>query len=523
MREDSIFPVTRRSFAWLLALAGLGTACKKEEATTDTAAVETAEAASTGTPKRVADVHVHMFNANFLPIDGILRRWVGGGAAAFLAAILKKKTDDCSKVSSLSAAQANNALDQLEVPDDQLIEQIYRDTPPEAFADDEVTSGLSSVVEAPARRDAILAATPAQRKVMAKPEFVASLNQAANERPKDLFPERGGFLQWISLMTWCERKIWAAAQAAYPSVNLYITHMMDMENYYPPGKPNYDYPDQQVIRMLNLMKSSNGRLITFIAFDPQRENWREIMDDALGAGCAGVKFYPPNGYPPFDETTSQVPPSTAEFFRYCIEKDVPVFTHCTPHGFEAEGGHGKKYANPVLWRKALEQPEFRNLRLCLGHAGGEEGWFPKEGGPTPATAPFSAEVINLCKRFPNVYCEVAYLDEILTTEGQTRFQNAMRRAMQAPGEYDFGKKLMYGSDWHMIHKIGKHRQYLPSFIATFRDAEWNAIRDDVFFDNAVRWLNLGKYVQRLETENPQALPASAITYLRGIADSVSAT
>src|SRR5688500_3497431 len=77
--KDDFFLMPRRRFAWLLALAGLGTACKKEETVmsdmpgTDMAATEMTATAPLvpKRPKRIADVHTHMFNANFLPLDGV--------------------------------------------------------------------------------------------------------------------------------------------------------------------------------------------------------------------------------------------------------------------------------------------------------------------------------------------------------------------------------------------------------------------------------------------------------------------
>lgn len=526
---------SRRQAALLLAAAGIGAACKKEEATTDTAALDTSITTDTaatlrsGQPIRVADVHVHLFNANFLPIDGVFAKWVSGTLAGIVARLITAKVDEClGSVSSLSSVSAaDTALRELEnATDDQLIEHLYRTTPATAFGDSTFVSSLNSVSATPRSRDELDDMTDAERRLALRAEFVTTLNQAADQRPQELFPERGGFLQWIALMTWCEHRIWAAAQAAYPSVNLFVAHMMDMENYYKPSKPKYAYPDKQVLRMLNLAGRSNGKVLPFVAFDPLRDDWEEIVGDALAAGCAGVKFYPPNGYAPFDTTAGKVPKNTEGFFRYCIRNKVPVFTHTTTHGFESISGYGKKYADPKLWRSVLSwsdggtQP-FRDLQLCFAHAGGEAGWFPKEGAAPMDSAPFSAEVVALCREFPNVYCEVAYLSPILTPQGRTRFQAALRTATTPGGTFNFGRKVMYGSDWHMIHKLKNHRAYLPAFIEALSAAEWDGLRDDFFFNNAIRWLDLRAYVARLEGENPPVLSGSAITYLRELATGAS--
>jgi predicted TIM-barrel fold metal-dependent hydrolase len=332
-----------------------------------------------------------------------------------------------------------------------------------------------------------------------------------------MFPDKGGFFQWVTLMTWCESKIWAAVREAYPDVQLFVAHMMDMENYYPPSKPRYRWPDEQLRRMAKLTRAAEGRLLTFFAFDPKRDDWEALLDRALASGCAGVKFYPPNGYPPFDAKTNSIPPTTAAFFRRCVRDGIPLFTHATSHGFEAMTGNGKKYANPKLWRRVLETPEFSTLRLCFAHAGGDDGWFPRDGEAAPAEEPFSKEVVALCREFPNVYCEVAYLSPILTPQGQKSFQVALERANAAGGTYPFAKKVMYGSDWHMIHKIRDHRAYLQSFHAALADAKWNGVRDDFFSRNAARWLDLAGYVKRMREKHPGVLTEKAAQHLQGLA------
>lgn len=512
--------LTRRELA-LLAAAGLVAACKKEEATLDTSATDTSATDTSATataikaaPVATADVHVHLFNANFLPLDGIFAKWVSGTIAGAAAAILLSRVDECPDDASLAAAGTGDPLAEIEdIPPDDLLMRLYEQTDASTFRSNDVEQGLQSVTPEDMGR---LSSAPndATRKTIARDGFVEMFNKTA-EGAREVFPERGGFFQWVTLMTWCERKIWRAVTTAYPDVQLFIAHMMDMENYYTPSTPKYDWPDEQLRRMRALMRAADGKLLTFTAFDPKRDNWRSILEQSLAHGCAGAKFYPPNGYPPFDVTTNSIPPRTAEFFRFCIAEDLPIFTHTTTHGFEAMRGFGQRYANPALWRRVLEQSEFRNLRLCFGHAGGEKGWFPEsDTASAPVPPPFSAEVVALCREFPNVYCEMAYLSPILKPAGQERFQRALRKAMQGTGAYPIAKKIMYGSDWHMIHKVRDHRAYLPSFRAALGAPEWNDLRADFFLGNAVRWLNLGGYLKRLTTKYPNALTEAAIDHLR---------
>jgi predicted TIM-barrel fold metal-dependent hydrolase len=264
--------------------------------------------------------------------------------------------------------------------------------------------------------------------------------------------------------------------------------MMDMENYYDPHvNPVYAWPDEQLRRMSGLMNASAGKLLTFVAFDPKRDDWRMIVDKGIAAGCIGVKFYPPNGYPPFDLATNDFPNrNTRDFFVHCADAGIPVFTHCTLVGFEAMSGYGTRYGNPLLWKRTLERVP--KLRLCLGHAGGEPGWFKDV---KPGDTNFVAQVIELCANFENVYAEVGFLDDVFDSKLHPAFLHHLETALPR-----IGKKLMYGSDWHMIHTLKKHAAYLESWKRMLAPASWNTFRDDFFFANAIRWLDLPAHVDR---------------------------
>ena len=55
---------------------------------------------------------------------------------------------------------------------------------------------------------------------------------------------------------------------------------------------------------------------------------------------------------------------------------------------------------------------------------------------------------------------------------------------------------MYGSDWHMIHTLKKHADYLEQWQTLLAPPQWNEFRDDFFSRNAIRWLDLPSHIQR---------------------------
>ena len=316
-----------------------------------------------------------------------------------------------------------------------------------------------------------------------------------------------GYLRFIGTMLTSERGIAEALHRTYPSVDLFVHHMMDLEHSY--GQPPLFPFSRQIDKMLALDSANNGRSLMFAAFDPfRREQALPLAQHAYSLGAAGFKFYPPCGYrpanntnfPPIDLdgtvkeqwnsryagiTPDQINGWNEGFFGFCESNNIPIFVHCTPNGFESVAGYGALMADPKHWRPVLRKHP--TLRLCFGHSGGEGGWFDAKGDGNLGTN-YSAEVVRLCVESPNVYCEVAYLDPILTDTGMKRFQtNLVHVLRQHPS---LSKKLMYGTDWHMLTQEDKHPYYLRQFNTVFDHPELVAMKADFFAGNAARYLRL---------------------------------
>ena len=79
-------------------------------------------------------------------------------------------------------------------------------------------------------------------------------------------------------------------------------------------------------------------------------------------------------------------------------------------------------AHPKHWRALLEHERWRDLRLCLGHAGGgrasnlgvsSAGWMADNDAEWSDADNFARIVADLCATYPNVYCELGYITELL--------------------------------------------------------------------------------------------------------------
>ncbi len=335
-------------------------------------------------------------------------------------------------------------------------------------------------------------------------------------------PARNGYLAFVGIMTKGNLEVAVTLRnQEYKQVDLFVHHMMDMEKAYD-SQPLMPFADQ-VRRMKTLDQRMAGSFVHFVAFDPfRRGDALDLVKQAVEKeGAIGVKFYPPSGYRAAgnqfpDEPSILQPGSRArwnsrykglkpedldklndDLFEYCEKNEVPVFTHCTPKGFEADTGYGQM-ADPKYWALVLEKhPE---LRLCFGHSGGHVFWFAQGSGPAPADKEYSEylfgkEVVKLCRKYEHVYCEVGYLEQILDGSMREIFKSNLKQQIKAGGTYKFGDKIMYGSDWHMIHKEKNHGDYPNAFNQLFADPELGPWQRAFFSRNAIKYLMLDKHAK----------------------------
>lgn len=275
----------------------------------------------------------------------------------------------------------------------------------------------------------------------------------------------------------------------------FVHFMMDMQLAYPTEKPPYYAPfPEQMQRMQQLQRDSQGVLLGFWAFDPRRRQWRAWAEQALAKGFMGFKFYPAMGYRPDGDT--QYAEVIEAFYQFCVDRDAPIFAHCTPEGFQTRRQEGH-FANPRYWEAVLER--WPRLRLCLGHAGGgkagkgeqsSHGWDAISDAEWAHPNNYARRVVALCKRYPNVYCEVGHLAELLGEAGRQRFLDNLARAKIMPGEYEFLHKLAYGTDWHMHTMINSTRRFLEGFLSMFDSPLLAPYADHFFWKNGYTYLKL---------------------------------
>jgi len=267
----------------------------------------------------------------------------------------------------------------------------------------------------------------------------------------------------------------------------------------------------------------DSRQVYFVAYNPFRDHWPDdqagrsldIVAKALREeGAYGVKVYPPSGYrPDYNEIPSSpcalftdhpdrqwearylhpegAPVTGPELdgrldalFKYCVQYDIPIFTHSETGEFEARNGYGLDMADPLFWEPVLEK--YPDLRLCFGHAGGASYWFDRGWRKD-----WGRRVFKLAVTYKNVFCEFGVHDEILDPELKERFITQLQSLIAADlGPYDFATKIMYGSDWYMPTSAASHIDFLRAYQEAFVDRRLIDHYRGFFSANALAFLNV---------------------------------
>lgn len=289
--------------------------------------------------------------------------------------------------------------------------------------------------------------------------------------------------------------------AASQNVSQIVHMQLDMELAFPTADadPTYDLPTQ-AHNLQALSLAFPAKLRWFAGFDPLRHaaaNVDTYCQSMRAQGCSGFKFYPPMGYRAAGNADAAIEASCDAFFAFCEKHDFPVFTHCTPKGFQARSESGVN-GDPRYWELALTKHPL--LRLCLGHAGGgrqkngpvdSKGWVA-QGGEWNSDGNWARRVVELCRTYKNVYCEFGHVDALIGESKKERdafVTNFTRELKDSSGAFVFELKCMYGSDSVMPNMVRHTREFLEAFRQLFESAGFPQSAFDKFASqNAVAYL-----------------------------------
>jgi predicted TIM-barrel fold metal-dependent hydrolase len=213
--------------------------------------------------------------------------------------------------------------------------------------------------------------------------------------------------------------------------------------------PGYKY---QLEELEALAKDNEGRIYPFLAVDPRREGFMELVKLKVAEGKGpfkGIKLYPPLGYLPSHEYLR-------ELYGYCEKHGIPVTVHCSLGGmqnfrrinrvtgwdrkaedidFKAMGTTKSGfYANPLGWETVLN--EFPELKLNLGHFGG-----PGRGTEGSLNKEWVDTIRRLMAKFTNVYADIGFVSDM---------DRAAETLELIEVDSLLKERMMFGTDYVMV-------------------------------------------------------------------------
>ena len=459
-------------------------------------------------PSKIIDIHCHTFNLKYLPIAGVLTAYTKNILPLKVAKATEHILIMLTKSSKLNISQKIGLLDDdsktfvedlLVLSDEEVIEDIaLRATYENHLFNDEVLQEAIVMLDVQGdEKNAMPFVKTYELKRFDDQEFEKFIFPLLK---KILNLALTGFyyLKWFRFMMRGEKSIYKYLLKHNKGVENYIFHMMDTYKCFQYKNGTYSEPilkiDSQINKMEGLVRYSKNKLLGFVAFNPHRNNGLKIVQDALKFdGFIGVKFYPPLNYRAIGNDDELIEKRIHALFTWCVEEDVPVFTHCTSTGFESVPDKSGKNANPSIWEQLLEKNEFKDLRLCLGHAGGEDGWKTPfdETINDGQLSDYAKGVYKLCISKKNVYCEVGFLAHIYDDNERANFIKRLLYLLsdENAGKYKFRDKICYGSDYHILFNDGLEKSYLNTFKKIFSNNDFESYREAFFHENATSFLN----------------------------------
>ncbi|MDA2920212.1 amidohydrolase [Desulfobacterota bacterium AH_259_B03_O07] len=282
----------------------------------------------------------------------------------------------------------------------------------------------------------------------------------------------------------------------------YIVLPMDMK-YMDAGDPQDDI-DKQHLELAKLSKDPEyeGKIIPFVGLDPRRgsdELLTMTKNLVENEGFRGLKIYPPLGYFPFDKALKPV-------YKYAEQKGIPVMTHCSRggvykkkvtrdmlinHPITGEPLRKKKakyftdyYTDPNNYVPILEG--FPNLRICLGHFGGDQEWEkyfsrPVESDPEKEEKSWFEIIRDMIKsgKYPNLYADISYT--IVSANDAIEILDFLM------DDQVLAERILYGTDFYMIEREKFKERRLPIRLRSYLGKEKF---DLLTVDNPKRYLGI---------------------------------
>jgi len=163
---------------------------------------------------------------------------------------------------------------------------------------------------------------------------------------------------------------------------------------------------------------------------------------------AGIKVYPQLGFDPYPKNSKELY-KVKRLYKYCIDKRIPITTHCSDGGFKS--GNNDKLTSPLTkWKNVLETEEFKTLTLNFAHFGSQKD----------KQTEWQDAIIELTKQYPNVYTDISCNDmsEKYYKDLENLFTNKNPQLHE---------RVLFGSDFSinmLVTDAKSYNEYLETFV-----------------------------------------------------------
>ncbi|HBE39761.1 MAG TPA: hypothetical protein DDW27_00865 [Bacteroidales bacterium] len=207
----------------------------------------------------------------------------------------------------------------------------------------------------------------------------------------------------------------------------------------------------------------------FFAADPRRPGILDALRNenliSKKGPFFGIKLYPRLGYHPAGKPVKDI-------LDICIERDLPVTTHCGMSGFPSADfsldGSGvwkyNDYGNPLHFEPALK----KGLRIDFAHLGSCDPTFK-----------WAKTIAGYMKKYKNVYSDLSCytgrdeIKKIIALFGKSKI---------------FKERILYGSDFDVM-SFTDNKITLEQYCRNFSDLFGNEIQN-MRYRNVMKFLNI---------------------------------
>lgn len=288
-------------------------------------------------------------------------------------------------------------------------------------------------------------------------DLLVSINPASN----DIFERAARFLKIAEQPT--QEEVFKQVELQYPKDpkypeknTVFVVLPMDM-THMRLGELKESI-DCQHGQLLWLAKKFPGQVIPFYAADPRQDNVIERVQKHLRKDqFQGIKIYPNLGYPPDD-------PKLMKIYKMCIDGNFPVVTHCSPGGiwqYDLSREKRRALSQPLNYKKILDTPGYKTLKINLAHFGGAEEWSKhlkgrarenEEQAQKHKEEPWVRTIYEMIAsgNYPNLYTDISYT--VFTPKVQGLYIDLVDYLKILLSNPRVRKRVLFGSDYYMVER-----------------------------------------------------------------------